>query len=98
MKNTICGYDVLSDLFAERYIAGELGDVAESKETERLSAQVEGFIAATVSGEIAAAKLNELLCEYTASIMRDTFAAGLAFGVQAGLDVRRRLGDRGPSE
>lgn len=99
MKNTVSCYEALSNLFAERYVLGELGEVTQSEETKMLSAKVEGFIDATVTGSNAVEKLNELLAFYTADVMRDAFAAGLRYGLQAGLDtVARGSDDRGPSE
>lgn len=100
MKNTISGYEVLSNLFAERYVAGELGEVGQSEETKKQSAELEGFLSKTLNGTNADIdKLNELLGYYTADVMRDAFAAGLWYGLQAALDtVARGSDDRGPSE
>lgn len=95
MKNTISGYEVLSNLFAERYVAGELGDVAQSEKTQRLSAKVKGFIDATVINKTAAKMLDALIVEYTVEIMLDAFAAGLRYGLDA---TAQGLDDRGQTE
>ena len=99
MKNTICGFDVLADMMAERYVTGELEEVAVSKATEKASAEMDRIIDTAVTSGVFAAKLEEALGKYVSEVMRDAFTAGLMYGIQAGIDsVGRRSGDGRPTE